>query len=144
MILNKFIKVSFLLKEFYLSQFFIDNNCNITGIIDYFEIESPETLLHLCSVITDTVQPPDIKTIATACLIDAMKTISRSNVNYPSKKRPRPDRGGAKKINYFLELWQGLNTIRLSLARVGSFDIGNMELEDAQECLDTNSEWNSK
>jgi hypothetical protein len=144
MIFVKLIKVSFLLKEFDLSQFFIDNNCNITGIINHIELQSPETLLHLCSVIAHTVQPPDTKTIATACLIDAMKTISRANVNYPSKKRPRPAKGDQKSKSYFSELWQGLNTIRLSLARVGSFDIGNMELEDAQECLDTNEAWNQK
>jgi hypothetical protein len=153
MILVKLIKVAFLLKEFDLSQYFSDGNCNITGIIDHVEEKSPETILYLCSVITDTIQPADIKTIAVGCLVDAMKTISQSNINYPSNKKSTgldgllnfsSAKGKSKNKGYFWELWQSLNTIRLSLARVGNFDIGNMELEDCQECLDTNSEWNSK
>jgi hypothetical protein len=53
-------------------------------------------------------------------------------------------KGRSKNRGYFWETWQSLNTIRLSLARIGNFDIGNMELEDCQECLDVNEEWNNK
>ena len=52
MILVKLIKVAFLLKELDLKQFFNDQGCDITALVNYIETTNPEILHKLCEILT--------------------------------------------------------------------------------------------